>query len=116
MLALVAAVVGCGGGITEQGTLYSVNPSRGVTTYMAGDLQTVHEAAILAVEQDLRYTVKEQASDAREGIVKARTARDRMVRVSTFKYGDRVTKIEVYVSGDRTSTLLLLNRIEARVQ
>ncbi len=114
LFALMPAVSGCAEGTTKQGTLYSMNVSRALEAYLAADLDTVHKAAVKSVN-DAGYTLDEDAIDVREGVVKARTARDRPVRVETYKEGDNVTKIEVYVGGDENAARELLDNIEDQV-
>ena len=115
LLALMPAVSGCGEGTTKQGTLYSMNARRALESYLAADLDTVHKAAVKSVN-DAGYTLDEDAIDVREGVIKARTARDRSVRVETYKEGEKVTKIEVYVGGDEAAARELLDSIEGQVK
>jgi len=114
LFALMPAVSGCAEGTTKQGTLYSMNAGRSLQAYLAADLDAVHKAAVKSVN-DAGYTLDEDAIDVREGVVKARTARDRSVRVETFKGGEKVTKIEVYVGGDEIAAAELLDSIESQV-
>ncbi len=102
-------------GTTAQGTLYSIQP-RGLSTFLAADLETVHEAAVEVVRNDFRYEIEEEALDAREGIIRASTARDRMVRVETFMHSQRVTRIVVYAGGSEPLARDLLDKIETRVK
>ncbi len=103
-------------GTTAQGTLYSIQPNRGLSTFLAADLETVHEAAVEVVKNDFGYEIEEEALDAREGIIRARTARDRMVRVETFMHSQRVTRIVVYAGGSEPLARDLLDKIETRVK
>jgi hypothetical protein len=114
LFALMPAISGCAEGTTKQGTLYSMNASRALEAYLAAELDAVHKAAVKSVN-DAGYTVDEDAIDVREGVVKGRTARDRTVRVETYKEGDKVTKIEVYVGGDEAAASELLDSIESQV-
>jgi hypothetical protein len=112
----LAILWGCEGQ-TRQGTLYSVQPNRSLETYMPGDLATVHAAALEAVKTDFGFELGESAVDAAEGYVEARTALDHQVRVKMYKYGERITKIDVYV-GPRGSEVMareLLSAIETRL-
>ena len=117
VVSLLAVVIlaGCSKGMTKEGTLYKMNIARELESYFSIDMATVHKAAVAAVK-DEGYTIDKDAIDAREGVVGARTAKDRVVRVETYKQGDKVTKIEVYVGGDAAAALALLNRIEARAK
>ena len=115
LFALMLAVSGCAEGTTKQGTLYSMNVSRALEAYLAADLDAVHEAAVKSVK-DAGYTIDENAIDVREGVVKGRTARDRAVRVETYKEGEKVTRIEVYVGGNEAAARELLDSIEGQVK
>ena len=112
----LAILAGCEGQ-TRQGTLYSIQPNRSLETFLPGDLATVHAAALEAVQTDFGFELGESAVDAAEGIVEARTALDHQVRVKLYKYGERITKVDVYV-GPRGSEVVareLLSAIETRL-
>jgi len=115
LLALMAVGPGCGKGTTRQGTLYTVSISQELHCYLPDDLASVHKAALASVK-DAGYTVENDAIDTREAKVTAHTALDRAVRVESFKQGKKVTKVEVYVSGDKEAAKELLDRIEDRVK
>ena len=115
LFALMPAVSGCAEGTTKQGTLYSMNVSRALEAYLAADLDAVHKAAVESVS-DAGYTLDDDAVDVREGVVKARTARDRSVRIETYKEGEAVTRIEVYVGGDEAAARELLDNVEDKVK
>ncbi|MHC4615213.1 MAG: DUF3568 family protein [Planctomycetota bacterium] len=113
----LAILWGCGGGQTRQGTLYSIQPNRSLETYMPSDLETVHAAALEAVKTDFGFELGESAVDAAEGLVEARTALDHPVRIKMYKYGEQITRVEVYV-GPRGSEVVareLLSAIETRL-
>ena len=112
----LAILVGCEGQ-TRQGTLYNIQANRSLETYLAGDLATVHAAALEAVQTDSGYTLQESAIDATEGIIKARTAMDHEVRVKLYKHSERVTRIDVFVGprGAESVSRELLSAIEARL-
>ncbi len=112
----LAGVWGCEGQ-TRQGTLYNVQANRSLETYLPGDLKTVYEAALQAVQDDFGYTLKDSAVDATEGIIKARTAMDNQVWVKLFKHSERVTRIELFVGprGAESVSRELLSAIEARL-
>ena len=104
-------------GQTRQGTLYSIQANRQLETFLPGDLATVHAAALEAVKTDFGFELGESAVDAAEGYVEARTALDHQVRIKLYKYGERITRIEVYV-GPRGSEIVareLLSAIETRL-
>lgn len=92
---VVSVVVGCQGS-TKQGTTYTILPSREIQTTLSADLPTVHARALKVLRDDLAYTIESEAKDGLEGIIKARTARNDMVRVETFKEADNQTKVQVY--------------------
>jgi hypothetical protein len=112
----LAASWGCQG-TTRQGTLYSVQIDRELETFLASDLETVHRAALEVVQTDFGYTLTEEALDAREGIIRARTARDNLVRIETFKHGEGVTRVQVYVGARDAETAgrEVLGAIETRL-
>ncbi len=115
LFALTAVGPGCGKGTTHQGTLYTVSISQELHCYLPDDLESVHKA-VLASVKDAGYTVENDAIDTREAKVTAHTALDRTVRVKSYKQGKKVTKVEVYVSGDKEAAKELLDRIEDRVK
>jgi hypothetical protein len=111
LLALITATVGCGKGTTQQGTLYSVGVNKSLECYISDSIEAVHASA-LASMKDAGYTVDKEAIDAREAMVEGRTALDRTVRIKSVKQGEKVTKLEVYVSGDGEAAKTLLDSIE----
>ena len=114
-LVLAVVLVGCSQGTTGQGTLYSVSASRQVEAYLPQDLETVHKAAAAAVKT-LGYTIDNEAIDVREGIIEGHTARDRTMRIETFKQGDEITRIKIYVGGDELAAREVLHKIETAVK
>jgi hypothetical protein len=50
------------------------------------------------LEEDYLYEITYEALDAREGIVEARTAKNRFVRIETYRAGTDRTKVQIYVS------------------
>jgi hypothetical protein len=115
LIALTAAALGCGKGTTTQGTLYNVTISRELEAYEPRDLDAVHQAAVKAVEA-MGYSIDKQAIDVREGLIEGRTALDRTVRIKSFKTGDEVTRITVYVGGDEQAAREVLDKIETAVK
>ena len=111
LLGLGTAIAGCGQGTTEQGTLYSVGVNQSLNCYIPDNIDTVHKAALASVK-DAGYTVDNEAIDAREAIVEGRTALEKTVRIKSFKQGEKVTRLEVYVAGDEEAAKELLNAIE----
>ena len=90
---------------TSSGTEYVITAKRELRTTVGADIGTVHDTAVDVVENELLYTIDNQARDAREGIINARTARGHAVRIETFRHGEQLTQIEVYVGplGDETA-------------
>ena len=111
LLALVTVTAGCGQGTTQQGTLYSVGINQSLSCYISDNIDAVHKAALESVK-DAGYTVDNEAIDSREAIVEGRTALDKTVRIKSFKQGEKVTRLEVYVAGNEEAAKDLLNAIE----
>ena len=111
------ATVGCNQtGVTSQGTLYNVNVGGQLTSFFSDDLATVHRTALAVVTNDFHYEVISEGVDAHEGIIEAKTAKGRDVRVETYKQSDTVTKIEVFVGGDSGAISQdLLSKIESQL-
>ena len=112
-LALLMTIAGCGKGTTAQGTLYSIGVNQSLNCYIPGDIDAVHKAALASVK-DAGYAVDNDAIDSREAIVEGRTALDKTVRIKSFKQGEKVTRLEVYVAGDEEAAKELLNAIEKK--
>ncbi len=113
-VAVIVALVACSQGTTSQGTLYSVNPSRQVEAFLPSDLNTIHVAAVQAV-REMGYTIDHEAIDVREGIIEGATARNRRVRIQTFRQGDDITRIRILVGGDELASREVLDKIETAV-
>jgi hypothetical protein len=113
LLALLLFMIGCAKGTTAEGTLYTANIMGELQAYLPVKLDKVYAAAGKAVE-DMGYSAEESAIDVREAKVEGRTALDKPVRVKLYKQGESVTKVEVYVGGDKLASKDLLDKIEAR--
>ena len=111
LLALVTAAAGCGQGTTQQGTLYSVGINQSLSCYISDNIVAVHKAVLESVK-DAGYTVDKEAIDTREAIVEGRTALDRTVRIKSFKQGEKVTRLEIYIAGNKEAAKELLDAIE----
>jgi hypothetical protein len=113
----LASLSGCGEGTTKQGTLYSIQANRSLETHLPGNLQSVYDATLRAVQEDFGYTLEDSAIDAMEAIVKARTAMDKEVRVKMYKHSDHVTRVVVFVGprGAETVSRELLSTIETHL-
>ncbi len=112
-LALSMTLAGCGQGTTAQGTLYSIGVNQSLNCYIPDNIDAVHKAALASV-RDAGYTVDNDAIDSREAIVEGRTALDKTVRIKSFKQGEKVTRLEVYIAGDQEAAKELLNAIEKK--
>ena len=113
LLALLMTIAGCGKGTTAQGTLYSISVNQSLNCYIPGDIEAVHKA-VLASVKDAGYAVDNDAIDSREAIVEGRTALDKTVRIKSFKQGEKVTRLEVYIAGDEEAAKELLDAIEKK--
>jgi hypothetical protein len=113
---LVAGTLGCEG-TTTAGSAYTMKISRELQTELPTDHLTAHALAIEALEQDLMFTVDSEAVDGREGIIYATTAREREVRVETFRVTSSVTRLEVYVTpmGNRAAASDVIDAITRRI-
>ena len=80
ILALVCPLAGCSG-MTTGGNRYTYKINRELEAYLPTDSFTAHYAALLVLERDFLYTIEEEGVDAREGHIKARTARNKLVKV-----------------------------------
>lgn len=111
---VAAALAGCKGS-TKSGTTYKQLPTRELQAYLNGDVETVHQKAVAVLRDDYGYQITKEAKDATQGKVEAKTARDDTVRVETFKDGEKVTKIQVWVGpiGDETKASQILSKIES---
>ena len=114
-LLLLVALVGCQG-TTGQGTLYTVGLGGELVAFLPSDLKTVHDAALAVVTDEFKYKVERAEVDAHEGIISAKTARDRDVRIGTYKHSDGVTKIDISVANQPVLAELLLGQIEIRIR
>jgi hypothetical protein len=115
--ASVAILPACEG-TTRSGTKYTQTfPTRSLQVRLPYELLAVHEAAVDVLKNDFGFAVNREAHDALEGVIKASTARNDKVTVDTFKEGDRVTNVKVWVGpyGDKIKAEAILNKIEAKL-
>ncbi|MDX2115408.1 MAG: DUF3568 family protein [Planctomycetota bacterium] len=92
-----AALLSACSGATRSGTSYTLKPDREIEAFLPGDLDKVHKAAEDTVRDDLSYRITRTGKDAREGFVEALTAKGDIVRVETYRSGDKVTRTEIFV-------------------
>jgi len=110
-----ATLVGCTGS-TKTGTSYTLTPLRTLEAYLPGDVERVHNAALAALRDDLKYDIQEQKLDALAGEVKARNARGTTIRVLTARDSDAVTKVTVHSGGDENLGRIILETVEKRLK
>ena len=108
-----AMLMGCEGS-TRMGTPYTQKFGRELVAYLDGHVSHVHAVARRVLEGEMGYTVYEDALDISEGVLRAETARGRVVKVESFANGETVTRIEVWASpaGDESRARDVLSRIE----
>jgi len=122
-VSLAALTIVTGGALTacsgtaKTGTKYTITPDRNLRANVAADLATTHQAALRAVRDDLGFTVESETIDALEGHIKGKTARGDRVEVETFKEGERLTRVDVFVGpmGDEPKMSELFSAIEKRL-
>jgi hypothetical protein len=117
LLIAAAALTSCKG-TTKSGTAYTQLPNRELEVLLNEDLATVHKTAVDVLKDDFGYTIKKEAKDALEGVIEAATAQNDKVTVQTFKDGDNVTKVQVWVGplGDRPKSELILSKLEEQLK
>lgn len=115
-LAAFAGMSACSHTSTS-GTSYTITPDRNLSFHVPVDLKTAHNAGIGALG-DLGFTMESEKADMTEGVVKGKTARGDAVVVETFKEGDKLTKVDVFVGpmGDEPKMEELMRKIEARTK
>lgn len=91
-----AMLIGCSGS-TKSGTEYTITPLREFKATLPHDLESTHRAAVQAIE-GLGYTIHQNAADAIEASIEAKTATDRTVTVKSRRVGDDSTEVLVGVS------------------
>jgi len=109
-LSLVGIALPACTGNTKAGTKYTQLPNRALQAVFSGDLETVHNRAAAVLKDDFHYTITKDKKDALEGIIEAKTAKDELVKVETYKQGDKTTKVVVYAgflkSADQAEKIL----------
>ncbi|MFO0831829.1 MAG: DUF3568 family protein [Phycisphaerales bacterium] len=66
-----------------------------VSTIVNRGLERTFDASVDAVKDDLKFTVESSVKDALVGVVKARTAENKLVTVTLNKKSDTVTSVSV---------------------
>ncbi len=103
---------------TRTGKSYTLTVDRRLEALVAADLRRSHETALSVVREDYGYVVGRHVADAREGIIEAVTARGNAVKVETFRDGDYITRVRIFVGplGDEAAMREMLNQIESRLR
>jgi hypothetical protein len=114
--ALAVLPAGCSG-TTNDGAVYTVKIDREMRSHVKADLFTTHTTAIDLLADEFHYTITLEARDAREGVVEARTAKNRTVRVESYKVADETTVVDIWVGplGDAAAELDILNALQRRL-
>lgn len=66
-----------------------------VSSLLNTGLDNAYNAAVSAVKDDLQFTVESSTKDALIGVVKARTAQNKLVTVTLTKKSDSITGLAV---------------------
>ena len=119
-LALVATISLLAGGCTV-----TIPPEVGAPVYVRGagrislphNVETVFNAAVAALEQDMLVQVHDKAFDLTTGRIDAKRADSNKVKVRLYYRAADLTELRVRVGtvGDNTWTLLFFEKLEARL-
>lgn len=92
----------------------ALNDDRELEAHLNADLLTVHEAARRVLVETYQYRIFVDSHDAREGLIRARTGDDGLVRVETYYERTRRTCIQIFVAplGDEALQREILAGIE----
>ncbi|MHC5113555.1 MAG: DUF3568 family protein [Planctomycetota bacterium] len=114
---LVAALVGGCKGTTTGGKDYIIRADRKLAATIDADIATVHAAARVVLEEDMLFEITDDAVDAREGILRGRTARKNTVRVETFRKDVESTQVLIFVGpfGDKAAASDVFEALVERV-
>lgn len=91
-----------------------LNADRELEAHLNADLLTVHEAARRVLIESYQYRIFVDKHDAREGLIRARTGDDGLVRVEAYDERGRRTRIQIFVAplGDEALQREILAEIE----
>jgi len=119
-LALLATV-----SLLASGCTVTTPPPVGTSAYVRGegritlahDVETVFNAAVAALEQDMLLEVHDKAFDLTTGRIEATRADANKVKVRLYYRAADVTELRVRVGtvGDNTWTLLFFEKLQARL-
>jgi len=114
--AATLSLTGCSG-TGKSGTDYTMTVDRNLQFRVPTGVRNAHQAAVSAFG-DLGFTVDTQSVDAMKGIVKGKNAVGDAVVAETFKEGDNLTRVDVFVGplGDEPLMKELMNAIEKRAR
>ncbi len=107
----------CGGGMTSTGTSYKVQMNRELKAFVGAGHKDVHAAALHVVD-DLGLTVEDEALDAFQGVITARTATQDKVTIQSYRKGDNATTVEIKVGsfGNEGRSRQILEGIETNLK
>ena len=108
----VAIVAGVAGGAA--GAIYVRGEAKAAFPH---DVETVFNAAVAALEQDLMIPIESKAYDVTNGRIDARRADDNKVKVRLKLIGANVTEVRVRVGtvGDKSWSEIFLEKLESRL-
>jgi hypothetical protein len=92
----------------------ALNADRELEARLNADLLTVHEAARRVLVESYQYRIFVDKHDAREGLIRARTGDDGLIRVETYSERGHRTRIQIFVAplGDEARQREILGQIE----
>jgi Protein of unknown function (DUF3568) len=100
----------------KSGTPYTFKLDQELEAHINSDLQTVHGNAAIVLKQDYGFTIVKETIDILNGYLEAKTVKDDVVRVETYREGANATKIEVFIGpmGNEPLANQIFTAIEAR--
>ncbi len=88
-----------------------------VSTLVNAGLDRAFDQSVAAVRDDLQFTVESSAKDALVGVVKARTAQNKLVTVTLNKKSDTITSVNVSAGAfDSDVATAVAEKISSRLQ
>ena len=109
----------CGGGsgMTTSGTSYKVQMNRELQAYVGVGHKDVHAAALHVVD-DFGLTVEDEALDAFQGVINARTAAQDKVTIQSYRKGENATAVRIKFgsSGNEGRSRQILEAIETNLK
>jgi hypothetical protein len=113
VLGCASSLPGCQNAPMLQGQP-ALNADRELEAHLNADLLSVHEAARRVLVETYQYRIFVDRHDAREGLIRARTPDEGLVRVETYYERPRRTRIQIFVSpsGNEERQREILTEIE----